>query len=209
MPVILCFGDSNTWGYDPETAARFPHEARYASVLQAALGSDYLIIPEGLNGRTTVWDDPVEGDKSGLKHLSMLLTSHKPIDLVTIMLGTNDLKHRFGQSAYDIARSAGTLVELVQKSDAGPNDSAPQVLLIAPPKVTWLCDDFAPMFESAIDKSADFPACYAKMAEDYGCHFFDAGTVVDLPNLDGIHLDAQNHRDLGEALVGVVKDILS
>ena len=208
MNVIMCFGDSNTWGYDSETTGRFPYEARYASVLQTGLGPDFLVIPEGLNGRTTVWDDPVEGDKSGRRHLPMLLESHKPIDLVTIMLGSNDLKHRFGLSAYDIARAAGTLVENVQTGADGPNDGPPKVLLIAPPKVTWLCDDFAPMFEGAIETSANFPSAYRKTAEDYGCHFFDAGEVVRLPDLDGIHLDRQNHQDLGEALVDVVREVM-
>ena len=209
MNVILCFGDSNTWGYDPDTTGRFPYESRYASVLQAGLGSEFLVIPEGLNGRTTVWDDPVEGDKSGKRHLPMLLESHKPIDLVTIMLGTNDLKHRFGLSAYDIARGAGKLVELVLASADGPGENPPQVLLIAPPKVTWLCDDFAAMFEGAIETSAGFPSVYRKVAEEYDCHFFDAGEVVTLPEIDGIHLDRQNHQDLGGALVAAAKGILA
>ena len=129
MKTILCYGDSNTWGYDPATEERYPLEARWVSVLARELGSDYHVIPEGLNGRTTVWPDPWEGEhKSGKTYLIPCLESHYPIDLVVMMLGTNDLKHRFGLSAWDIARGAQTLVEMIQRSEFGPYGGAPEVL---------------------------------------------------------------------------------
>ena len=95
MKTILCFGDSNTWGYNPENRQRFGPEERWSGILRNSLGEDYRAIEEGLNGRTTLWDDPIEGFKNGLDYLMPCLESHKPFDLITIMLGTNDLKCRF------------------------------------------------------------------------------------------------------------------
>ena len=103
MKTVLCYGDSNTWGYDAATEGRYPYDKRWTTVLARELGSEYLVIPEGLNGRTTVWPDPVEGEyKSGKSTLLAILESHHPLDLVVLMLGTNDLKHRWGLSAWDI-----------------------------------------------------------------------------------------------------------
>ena len=99
MRSILCFGDSNTYGESPEGLGRYPRDERWPGILQTALGAEYLVIEEGLNGRTTVWEDEVEGDKSGKKHLPVCLASHAPLDLVILMLGANDLKRRFFRHA--------------------------------------------------------------------------------------------------------------
>ncbi|MBC7812535.1 MAG: hydrolase, partial [Burkholderiales bacterium] len=116
MKSIVCFGDSNTWGYDPVSKGRFARDKRWTGVLRQTLGEGYLIIEEGLNGRTTVWDDPIGYFKNGRDYLIPCLDTHCPFDLITIMLGTNDLKKRFSVSAYDIADSAGMLVDIVQRS---------------------------------------------------------------------------------------------
>ena len=149
MKTILCFGDSNTWGCAPlgnsENHTRYGPDVRWGSVLRTTLGEGYWVIEEGLNGRTTIWADPVEGEyKSGKSYLTACLESHAPLDLVIILLGTNDLKHRFGLSAWDIAASAAVLVEMVQASSSGQNGGAPRVLLICPPpvgKLGPLCRD--------------------------------------------------------------------
>ena len=138
MKTILCFGDSNTWGYNPENCQRFGPDERWTGILRNSLGEDYQVIEEGLNGRTTLWDDPIEGFKNGLDYLMPCLESHKPFDLITIMLGTNDLKYRFSVSAFDIAESVGVLVRQVQQSQAGPQENAPIPLLIAPPPLAKL-----------------------------------------------------------------------
>ena len=124
MKTVMCYGDSNTWGYNPATQQRYPRDERWTGVLQELLGADYRVIEEGLNGRTTVWDDPIEGYKNGREYLIPCLESQKPLDLVIIMLGTNDLKLRFSLPAYDIAEGAGVLVEIAQKSQAGPDEGA-------------------------------------------------------------------------------------
>ena len=207
MKTVLCFGDSNTWGYDPATQDRFPRDVRWPGVLRRELGEGYLIIEEGLNGRTTVWDDPIEGYKNGKAYLIPCIETHKPIDLVIIMLGTNDLKTRFSVSAFDIANSAGVLVDVVKKSETGPEGRAPDVLLIAPPRVTTL-SDFAEMFEGAKAKADKFSEHYGRVAEERGCRFLDASQVIRSSDLDGIHFEAGEHEKLGKAVAVAVRGTL-
>jgi|SRR5450759_56350 lysophospholipase L1-like esterase len=209
MKTVLCYGDSNTWGYNPQSQDRYPLEARWVSVLARALGPEYLVIPEGLNGRTTVWPDPVEGEhKSGKTYLIPCLESHYPLDLVVLMLGTNDLKHRFGLSAGDIAYAAATLVGMIQSSAFGPAGAAPKVLLIAPPPTYVDGTMFADMFAGADEKSADLGKRYSLVAQENGCAFLDAGQVIQSGRLDGIHFAADALPRLGAAVAAAVKQVL-
>ena len=208
MKTVVCYGDSNTWGYDPNTKTRFPNDVRWTGVLRQELGADYLVIEEGLNGRTTVWDDPIEGYKNGKEYLIPCLETHRPFDLIVIMLGTNDLKARFSLSAYDIAEGAGVLVDIVQKSDAGIDGKAPQVLLTAPPPIARL-SEYAEMFEGAAAKSLRLSQHYQRVAAERGCHFLDAGQIVTSSDVDGIHFEASEHQKLGIAIAAAVKKILA
>lgn len=207
MKTVLCFGDSNTWGYDPATKDRFPREVRWTGVLSSALGAEVQVIEEGLNGRTTVWNDPIEGYKNGHDYLIPCLETHRPIDLVILMLGTNDLKKRFSVSAFDIANSAGVLVDVISKSAAGPQGQAPRVLLIAPPPVAAL-REFAEMFEGSQEKSLKLAAHYRRVAEGRGCSYLDAGSIIRSSDLDGIHFEPDQHRKLGEAVAHEVRRIV-
>ena len=208
MKTILCYGDSNTWGYDPATQTRYPRDVRWPGVLRKELGDDYLVIEEGLNGRTTVWDDPIELDKNGATYLRPCIQTHKPLDLVIIMLGTNDLKTRFSLPAYDIASGAGVLVDIVMKSDTGIDGGAPDVLLIAPPQAVKLTS-FAEMFENAVEKSTGFAKHYRRVANEKGCHYLNAGEFVESSALDGIHLESGMQAALGKAVATKVMDILA
>lgn len=208
MKTILCYGDSNTWGYDPRTRDRYPREVRWTGVLRGALGEGYLVIEEGLCGRTTVWDDPIEGHKNGHTYLIPCLETHRPLDLVIILLGTNDLKMRYSVSAYDIANGAGVLVRTVLQSASGPGGQTPAVLLVAPPPVTRLTG-FAQMFHGAGAKSDLFGAEFRRVAEEMGCSLLDAGSVVRSSEVDGIHLDPEAHTALGQALAEAARGILA
>ncbi len=209
MKTILCYGDSNTWGSDPATKERFSIAERWTGVLAQGLGDEYRVIEEGLSGRTTVWQDPIEGYKNGKEYLIPCLESHKPIDLVAILLGTNDLKTRFSVSAYDIAMSAGVLAQIVLQSMAGPKNAAPQVLLMAPPIVGQLSEDYAEMFSEAQAKSKKFAKYYAQVANLYGCHFLDTAPIVRSSDVDGIHWEVSEHRRLGQAVGVRVREIFS
>ena len=205
--VILCFGDSNTWGYNPENGERFRPEIRWTGILQAELGADYSIIEEGLNARTTVFTDPVEGtriDRNGKNHLAVLLESHRPIDLVIVMLGLNDLKHRFAVSAFDIAQGAGELVRIIQCSQSGPQNQAPEVLLIAPPPVKTL-SVHEELFDGAIEKSQKFGRHYARISQRTGCQFINAAEIAEYDPTDGIHLGIAGHAAFGRHLANWVR----
>ena len=146
MPVIVVFGDSNTWGSDPATGARFSRAQRWPTVMQRELGPEFDVIAEGLRGRTTVHDDPIEPFRSGADALPPCLMSHAPVDLVILALGCNDLKKRFSVSAFDIAEGAARLIFLVRAYGEGPDGGAPRILLVAPPPLAKLTG-YAEMFE--------------------------------------------------------------
>ena len=207
MKTILCYGDSNTWGYNPATKERYGRDERWAGVFRNELGEEYLVIEEGLNGRTTVWDDPIEGYKSGKEYLIPCLETHKPIDLVIIMLGTNDLKKRFSVTAFDIAEGAGTLVKIVQQSETGLDGKAPKVLLMAPPPVAKFSSDFADMFQEAEAKSKKFSQEYRRVAEELGCELLDTAEVIISSDIDGIHFEVEEHEKLGKAVAARVWEI--
>jgi lysophospholipase L1-like esterase len=208
MPkTIVCFGDSNTWGFDPASGERFPADVRWTGVLRAELDGGFQVIEEGLNGRTTTVDDPLQPHRNGLTYLPPCLESHKPLDLVIIMLGTNDLKARFRKSASDIAETAALIAGVARTSPVGPNGSFPQVILVAPPPIIEPTL-FAEMFEGGVEKSQQFAKYYGAYAAWYGVDFFDAGAVVRSSDLDGIHLDASEHQKLGNALAAEVRRML-
>jgi lysophospholipase L1-like esterase len=213
MATIVCYGDSNTWGAIPMKSradlARFAPAERWPGVLQAKLGAAHTVIAEGLNGRTTTHDDPADGGpvKNGHRFLPVILESHAPIDLVIIKLGTNDLKERFSVPAYDIADGAGRLVDLVLAAKNAPAKAPPKVLLVAPAPLVemgWI----GAMFEGGTAKSKNFGKEFRRVAEDRGVAFLDAGTVVTSSPVDGIHLDKEGQRKLGEAIAAMVPDIL-
>jgi lysophospholipase L1-like esterase len=213
MSTIVCYGDSNTWGAVPMPSRpemdRFAPGDRWPGVLREKLGSSHTVIEEGLNGRTTVHDDPVDGGpvKNGKRFLPVVLESHAPIDLVIIKLGTNDLKQRFSVPAYDIADGAGVLVDMVRASANKPGKAPPKVLLIAPAPLValgWLGE----MFAGGTEKSRQLGAEYKRVADDRGIPFLDAGTIITSSPVDGIHLDKPMQRKLGEAVAAMVPGIL-
>lgn len=207
MKRILCYGDSNTWGFNPVTRERYDKYERWVGQLSQALGSDYDVIEEGLGGRTTVWDDPIEGYKNGREYLIPCLESHKPLDLVIILLGTNDLKTRFSLSAFEVAEGAGVLVQIVQKSNAGVMNRSPQILLLAPPPIGKLTA-YADFFEGAQAKSRKFAEQYQRVATELGCHFLDTSTIVVSSDLDGVHWEPSEHAKLGQAVAVKVREII-
>jgi len=171
MKTILCYGDSLTWGYDPATGNRIAMDRRWTQVLKHDLGNEYIIIEEGLNGRTTVWDDPLHGGyKNGKKYLIPCLASHRPIDLVILFLGTNDLKMRFSLSAAEIAQGIRVLVNIILKSESGPDGGVPKLLLVSPPHITEL-SNFTEEFKGGKSKSRQLSYHYKQVAEEYGCNF--------------------------------------
>lgn len=207
MKTIVCFGDSNTWGHSPSEIARHPFEKRWTTILQQKLGQGYFIIPEGLNGRTTTFEDAVEKDKNGYRHLQTILETHKPLDLIIIMLGTNDLKRRFSVGAQEIAWSAGNLIDYTLRSRAGIDNKSPEILFVAPP----IIKDSPPfnfMLEGAIEKSKNMGSAYEAIAKDYGVPFLNASEVVESSPTDGIHWEEEEHEKFAMAVAQKITQIL-
>lgn len=176
MKTVLCYGDSNTWGYDPATRSRYPSDVRWTGVLAERLGQAYRVVEEGLNGRTTRWDDPMEPGRNGLTHLRPCIESHQPLDLVVVMLGTNDLKRRFNLSSSDIAESAAGLALEASRIARTADGEHAEVLLVAPPATTTLTE-FDQMFAGAFEKSRQFSHYYRLTAGRRKLPFFDAGSI--------------------------------
>lgn len=210
MRSVLCFGDSNTFGQVPgETKlARYGPNDRWPGVLRQHLGADWLVIEEGLSGRTTVHDDPIEGAyKNGRRYLRPCLLSHMPVDLLIIMLGTNDLKIRFNKPASEVAMGVSVLIHDTMETGCGPNGKVPEILLVAPPPMLTDLKDWQPVFAGGSEKSHELALEFEYAADSLGVHFFDAGRVVSSCPADGFHLDAEGHRLLGEALAREVHAI--
>jgi len=207
MKAILCYGDSNTWGYVPTENRRYEPENRWTGAMAEALGAGYHIIEEGLPGRTTVHSDPIEGaHKNGLLVLPAILESHAPLDMVILMLGTNDLKKRFSLSPFDIAEGAGTLVHMIKQGTWG---IVPKVLLVCPPPVGKLTGGTAQMAEGAGEKSRNLPEQFARVARELDVPWFNAGEVIVPSDRDGIHFEADMQRKLGRAIAERVEEIFA
>ncbi|MDO5445217.1 MAG: SGNH/GDSL hydrolase family protein [Eubacteriales bacterium] len=205
---VLCFGDSNTWGYRAEDGSRYDDDVRWTGILQRLLGEDYTVIEEGQNGRTTVWDDPVENRLAGLTYLWPCMESHYPFDLLVIMLGTNDTKVYFGVEAQSIADSAGRLVDLARKSAFGRNGKRPKVLLVSPIRMKET-GVFAHAFgKQAVEKTKGFSEVFRATAEKFGCDFLDAAEFAEPCETDGVHLDETGHEKLAKAMAEKIREIL-
>lgn len=207
MTTLLVFGDSNSHGTLPLSRLgqldRHPPTARWPSVMARALGVE--VIAEGHPGRTTVHDDPIDGaHKNGMTALPALLESHRPIDLVIIMLGTNDCKARFGLRGWDIAAGIGKLALTVQGSTAGPGGRAPDVMLVAPVPVEE-AGVLAEMFQGGPVRSRAIAPALRAEAERLGCGFFDAGRICAVDAVDGVHLSAEAQMALGQAMADAVR----
>ena len=204
--VVLCYGDSNTWGWIPGGNGRHARGKRWPGVLAAELGPGWHVVEEGLSGRTTVFDDPLSPDRNGRTYLAPSLASHEPVDLVVLFLGTNDLKARFGVPAADIAAGAGALVTIVLESLAGPGMTPPRVLVLGLPRLGRLTE-LADMFAGAEGKAARLPEHLRAVAATLGADFLDLGELLAYSDADGIHLDERGHNTIGEAVAGAVRRV--
>jgi lysophospholipase L1-like esterase len=210
MKTVLAYGDSLTWGYDAAGPGRHAHADRWPSVLQAALGSDALVIAEGLNGRTTAFDDNLgSADRNGARILPTILTTHAPLDLVILFLGANDMKPWIHGNPVAATQGMGRLIDIVRGHAYPMADPAPKIVLMAPPPVSRTDNaEFKAMFEGGDEASLRLAPLYERLATERRCAFFDAGTVAKTTPLDGVHLDAENTRAVGTALAPLVRNLL-
>lgn len=211
MKNILCFGDSNTWGYTPGTAVRYAPDVRWTGVMQSELGADYRVLEDGLNARTSVYEDPWSPWRLGKDALPVALVAQKPIDLLVLMIGTNDLKF---VDAYAAAKGAETLITITQMVQAR-KESSPvfpnglKVLLVSPILLDpCVANDPFGTLRNGAEESTRFAYYYRHVAESKGVYFFDAASVASPSKIDGVHMEPASHQALGRALAAEVRKIL-
>jgi lysophospholipase L1-like esterase len=219
---VLVFGDSNTWRWMPKEnvipSERYPEDQRWPNVMQAALGGGYKVVVDALSGRTTGVADPSfpQLDGAGLDgdaYLPPAIAAHLPLDLVVVMLGTNDTKAMFRRSPFRITLGAAVLVDAVQRSGEMFGGGwytypAPKVLLVCPPPLGKLAGLTAEAFAGGEERSRGMPEAFRRIAEAAGVAFFGAGTAVQTDGVDGVHFTAATQRKLGEAVAAQVKAVL-
>jgi lysophospholipase L1-like esterase len=208
MRSILCFGDSNTFGTVPmqtrNEEGRWPFGQRWPGVLQhevIAAGAAWRVIEEGLPGRTLGRDDPVEGaDRNALRYLPACLQSHRPLEAIVIMLGSNDLKARFQVQARDLAAGLHAVLDAIELN-LRPEAPAPRVLVVSPPPVVEVgC--LATMFSGAESRGPLLAQALAEVCAARGVDHLDAAGLIAVSPLDGVHLEAHAHGVLGRAVAG-------
>lgn len=217
MKTILCYGDSNTWGFDPDAYNfatgeffRYPYETRWPVRMAAQLGAGYRIVEEAYNGRTTVFEDPVRPGRNALGHLNVSFYTHEPLDLITLMLGTNDLKDVFSAPASVIAGGLERLIRELSFIIPASLSRNVKLLVISPPELLPMENgEYYPGLSAASqEKSKQLPALYEKVAAKYGCGFLNAAALVSASRRDGIHLNADSHAVLAKAVTAKVKEML-
>jgi lysophospholipase L1-like esterase len=214
MDHILVYGDSLTWGIIPDTRKRLPFDERWPGVLENKLNAvssrRVRIIEDCLNGRRTVWDDPFKPGRNGRYGLAQRIEIHSPLSLVILMLGTNDFQfsHPYND-AWSAAQGIAVLVNEVRQAPIEPGMPVPPILIVCPPKIRTPQGSVAPKFRGAEQRCVGLPDAYMRMASDLQCAFFDAGTVATASVVDGVHLDADQHAKIGDALAPTVRTFLT
>jgi lysophospholipase L1-like esterase len=207
LQQILVYSDSLSWGIIPTTRRRLPFDARWPGVMEIALAETHRsvrVIEDCLNGRRTVWEDPFKPGRNGLIGLAQRIEINSPLALVILMLGTNDFQSMHPHTAWHAAQGIATLVNAVRQAPIEPGMPIPPILVIAPPPILVPRGPIAAKFTDAAGKAAGLADAYRNMTSELGCHFFDAGSVTQASAVDGIHLDADQHRSLGKALARFV-----
>ena len=206
MKNIICYGDSNTHGYDPSTGLRYPKDRRWTSILQRLLPEGYDVIDEGLNGRTTAFDREGEDVKNGLRHLVPILYSHRPLDIVIFMLGTNDCNTELSIEVSDIKEGMERLIIKTREAALEKQNYLPSIIVVAPPCISYSYrgGPFDGKFnDHSVEKSMSLSREYRELCDKLSCVFADA-SAIKVSDLDGLHLGPEGHEKLAHLLAETV-----
>lgn len=216
MKRILCYGDSNTWGYDPvnsledlKPSQRFSIGERWPMLLEKNLSEDYQVLEEGLNGRTTVFNDPLKFGRNGAEYLEIAFRSHDPVDYIIIMLGTNDTKDIYNASAEFIARGLERIVSDLKNYMRDSLSQDAEILIVSPLYILKNKNgNYNGSFSKASEiKTKNLSKFYKNIAGTHNCEFLDAAEHVNPSKEDGVHLDKEGHKKLAEVLADKIKKI--
>lgn len=211
MKHILVYADSLSWGLIPMTRRRLAFAQRWPGVMEASLcssGRNVRVVEDCLNGRRTVWDDPFKAGRNGLVGLAQRIEIHSPLALVVLMLGTNDFQSMHEYNAWHSSQGIAALVSAIRTAPIEPGMPVPPIMVVAPPAIRAPKGPIAPKFVGGEAKCLGVAAAYRAVCEETGCHFFDAGGVIESSEVDGVHLDVEQHLALGKAVAEVVEPLL-
>lgn len=211
MKQILVYGDSLSWGIIPDTRKRFRFDERWPGLLEIQLnesGCHSRVIEDCLNGRRTVWDDPIKPGRRGVEGLAQRIEANSPLDLVIVLLGTNDFQSMHQNGPEDSAKGIAKLITEIRSAPIEPGMTHPDILVVAPPELRQAKGVIAEKFVGAENKAKGLNQAIQAIAKKHDCHFFDAASVTEASRGDGVHLDLEQHATLGQSLVPVVRAIL-
>lgn len=204
MKGILCFGDSNTYGYIPDGSGRYERNVRYTCVLEKLLGSEYYVIEEGLCGRTTVYEDPTRYCRKAVDYIEPCLQSHLPLHCIVLMLGTNDCKSIFNADAREIREGMEAVIKIIRSNTDTP------IMLVSPILLgneIWK-PEFDPDFDAmSLEVSKALADEYKNLAAETGCLFLNAAEFAEASPVDQEHLLAEGHLSLAQAIAEIIKKI--
>ncbi|MSQ80818.1 MAG: GDSL family lipase [Candidatus Methylopumilus sp.] len=203
MKHILVYSDSIAWGIIPMTRNRFPFHQRWPGILEMnlnQLGKDVRVIEDCLNGRRTIYDDPIRPGRNGLIGLSERIEVNSPVELVILMLGTNDFQANYNHTALDAAKGMKRLIHAVRETNLEPGMLIPKILVIAPPPILEPKGDIALKFKDGDKKCMGLAEAYEQLCREEQCDFFDAGKITTSSVVDGVHFDLNQHAIFGQAI---------
>ena len=212
MKHVLVYSDSLSWGIIPSTRKRLLFEQRWPGVMEISLcaaGQQVRVVEDCLNGRRTVWDDPFKPGRNGLAGLAQRIETHSPLELVILMLGTNDFQSMHEHNAWHSSQGILALVSAIRSAPIEPDMPVPPILVVAPPAIHTPKGPIAPKFQGGEHKCVGLADAYRKVCEEANCHFFDAGSVISSSKVDGVHLDLEQHLILGKAIADISKSLLA
>ena len=211
MKNILCFGDSNTWGFIPLTGERLPRELRWTGLLQKALGDDYYVIEAGLNSRTVAFDDPIQPDRNGLKSARMLIMQAQPLDMIIVMLGSNDTKNYLGQNSCSVTKAMDLLLKNISSYYYEEKLPRPAILLAAPIDISDHISSLptgTEFDEKSVKIIREIRDTYRELALQHDCKYIDAGQYASPSPLDGLHMTTEGHAAFALAVEKKVRQML-
>lgn len=211
MKQILVYSDSLSWGIIPETRQRFEFHRRWPGVMEnqlVATGKPVRVIEDCLNGRRTVCDDPYKPGRNGLTGLEQRIEINSPLSLVIVMLGTNDFQSMHNFNAWHSAKGVEAVIQSIRRAPIEPGMPLPEILVVAPPRVQQPAGTMSDKFRDAGKKSEGLATMLQQVSSGNSCHFFDAASVTSTSRVDGVHLDEDQHLELGKAMARVVESLI-
>ncbi len=211
MHQILVYADSLSWGIIPNSRGRYLFGQRWPGVMEIELakaGASARVVEDCLNGRRTAWEDPFKPGRNGLAGLEQRIEINSPLSLVILFLGTNDFQSMHDCNAWQSSQGMNAIIASIRRAPIEPGMPIPEILVVAPPPIQTAKGAIAPKFKGADIKAVGLADAMQKVANDAKCHFFDAGSVTRTSQVDGVHLDEDQHLRLGLALTTEVQRIL-